>query len=114
MLGINDSTTIKLLLILIMLPIALLSQYMFMAYTRNQYWVDLCRTKQIATLGMGSIASALTGLWLFDTGLSPTRFMFWMFVASLVGGEGVQLIVTGAIFKITKKLGGLLEKENSK
>lgn len=114
MLGINHQEATKLSLIVIMLVIAPAAQYMFMAYSRNEYWLELCKTKRVATLGMGSIASTLTGLWLFDMELSATRYMFWMFIASLVGGEGVQLVVRGAFSKLVQRVGGALEKEKLK
>ena len=96
---------IEVILILVMVPIAAVTQYMFMTYTRNGYWRELHRMKQRATLGMSSIASAATGLWLFDTDLSPTRLMFWMLLASLVGGEGVQLVVNGTLSRLARRFG---------
>lgn len=103
--------SLKVILILVMIPISLGTQYMFMVYTRSDYWFKLSKAKKTATLGMGSIASTLTGLWLFDYELSETRFMFFMLVASLIGGEGVQVIVNGEIAKWVNRFSNGAKKE---
>ena len=89
-----------------MVPIGIIVQALFMAYRLNGKWRDISFSKKVATMGMGGLASTLTGLYLIEFGLSTERMLFWMLIAAGTGGELVQLVTSNFLNQILKRLGG--------